>query len=99
MSTHNRHFSIGLIKETINSKSNLENYDTFEEIIDELDFEAVEHKISKQTEASSLDNTICFFEEGSFALITCKKDEGTLELSFKGKRNITISLKELLAIK
>ena len=99
LSTHNRHFSIGLIKETINSKSNLENYDTFEEIIDELDFEAVEHKISKQTESSSLDNTICFFEEGSFALITCKKDEGTLELSFKGKRNITISLKELLAIK
>ena len=99
LSTHNRHFSIGFIKETINSKSNLENYDTFEEIIDELDFEAVEHKISKQTEASSLDNTICFFEEGSFALITCKKDEGTLELSFKGKRNITISLKELLAIK
>jgi ABC-type bacteriocin/lantibiotic exporter with double-glycine peptidase domain len=97
--THNRHYSNGLIKEILNSKSNLESYDTFKDVIDELDFEAVEYKVSKQIEITSLDNAICFFEEGSFALITAKNDENNLELSFKGKRNVLISLKDFLQLK
>ena len=54
---------------------------------------------SKQTDAASLDNTICFFEEGSFALVNVKNDASNLELSFKGKRNVTITFDELLKLK
>lgn len=98
-SAHNRHLSTGLIKEVINSKSNLEDYETFSEIIEELEFEIVEHKVSKKNEPISLDNLICFFEEGSFALVSIRKEDNILNLSFKGKRNIEITLDELLKTK
>ena len=71
-SVHNRHLSESSIKEVINSKPEGDNFDNFKEIVDELEFEIVEHKASKQTDAASLDNTICFFEEGSFALVNVK---------------------------
>ena len=34
---HNRHISSGAIKEIINSKPDLKNFETFKEIVDELD--------------------------------------------------------------
>lgn len=45
---HNRHMSSGAIKEVINSKPNIESFETFKEIIDELEFELVEFQISKK---------------------------------------------------
>ena len=98
-SVHNRHLSDSSIKEVINSKSEGDNFDNFKEIVDELEFEIVEHKASKQTDAASLDNTICFFEEGSFALVNVKSGSSNLELSFKGKRNLTVTLDELIKVK
>ena len=98
-SVHNRHLSDSSVKEVINSKSGGDNFDNFKEIVDELEFEIVEHKASKQTDAASLDNTICFFEEGSFALVNVKNDASNLELSFKGKRNVAVTLDELIEIK
>ena len=65
-SVHNRHLSESSIKEVINSKPEGDNFDNFKEIVDELEFEIVEHKASKQTDAASLDNTICFFEDNLF---------------------------------
>ena len=52
---HNRHISSGTIKEVINSKSNLEDYETFSEIIEELEFEIVEHKVSKKNDYNKYD--------------------------------------------
>ena len=72
-SIHNRHLSTSSIKEAINSKPESENFENFKEIVGELDFEIVEHNVSKQTDVASLDNTICFFEEGSFALVNAKR--------------------------
>ena len=98
-SIHNRHLSASSIKEAINSKPESENFENFKEIIGELDFEVVEHNVSKQTDVASLDNTICFFEEGSFALVNAKSENSDLILSFKGKRNITITFDELIKTK
>ena len=98
-SIHNRHLSTSSIKEAINSKPESENFENFKEIIGELDFEVVEHNVSKQTDVASLDNTICFFEEGSFALVNAKSENSDLTLSFKGKRNITITFDELIKTK
>ena len=98
-SVHNRHLSESSIKEVINSKPKCDYFDNFKEIVDELEFEIVEHKASKQTDAASLDNTICFFEEGSFALVKVKSGSSNLELSFKGKRNLTVTLDELIKVK
>ena len=98
-SSHNRHLTGSFIKEIINSKSNEQSYETFCEIIDELEFEIVEHKISKAIDLSRLDNTLCFFEEGSFALVSSKNDTDFLSISFKGKRNIQVTLDELLKTK
>ena len=98
-SVHNRHLSDSSIKEIINSKPESESYDSFKEIIDELEFEIVEHKASRETDAVTLDNTICFFEEGSFALVNAKSDASNLELSFKGKRKVTVTLDEIIKVK
>jgi hypothetical protein len=40
---------------------------------------------------------MCFFEGGSIALLSAKND-ARLSLSFKGKRNIDITVNELLEI-
>ena len=98
-SIHNRHLSTSSIKEAINSKPESENFENFKEIIGELNFEVVEHNVSKQTDVASLDNTICFFEEGSFALVNAKSENSDLILSFKGKRNIKITFDELIKTK
>ena len=81
---HNRHISSGSIKEVINSKPDVKSFETFKEIIDELEFELLELQNSSKTNIEKLDNAICFFEEGSFALISTRKD-GSLSLSFKGQ--------------
>jgi len=53
-SIHNRHLSESSIKEVINSKPEGNNFDNFKEIVDELEFEIVEHKAFQQTDASSI---------------------------------------------
>ena len=88
---HNRHISSGTIKEVINSKPDIKSFKTFKEILDELEFEIVELQKSDKSNIDALDNAICFFEEGSFALISSKQD-GTISLSFKRKNNIEISI-------
>lgn len=95
--SHNRHISVGLIKETINSKPDTKIFETFKDIIDELEFEMVELQTVEKSTAQVLDNAMCFFEDGSFALISTK-DGSALSLSFKGKRNIGITINELLEI-
>ena len=91
---HNRHISSGLIKEVINSKPDVKSFETFKDIIDELEFELLELQISNSINIEKLDNAICFFEEGSFALISTMQD-GSLSLSFKGKHKVEISIDEL----
>ena len=91
---HNRHMSSGAIKEVINSKPNIESFETFKEIIDELAFELVEFQISKKIESSAIDNLVCFFDEGSFATVTVKGAE-KLTLSFSGKHKVEINQTEL----
>ena len=95
---HNRHISSGSIKEVINSKPNLKSFETFKEIVDELEFEVVELQTSEKSNIETIDNAICFFEEGSFALISSRRD-GNLSLSFKGKRNVELSVDDLLKTK
>ena len=95
---HNRHISSGTIKEVINSKPDLKSFETFKEIVDELEFEVVELQTSDKSNIDALDNAICFFEEGSFALISSRRD-GNLSLSFKGKRNVELSIDDLLKTK
>ena len=91
---HNRHISSGSIKEVINSKPDVKSFETFKDIIDELEFELLELQISNKINIEKLDNAICFFEEGSFALISTMQD-GSLSLSFKGRRKVEISIDEL----
>ena len=95
---HNRHISSGTIKEVINSKPDLKSFETFKEIVDELEFEVVELQTSDKSNIEALDNAICFFEEGSFALISSRQD-GNLSLSFKSKRNVELSIDDLLKTK
>ena len=87
---HNRHISSGSIKEVINSKLDVKSFETFKDIIDELEFELLELETANKINIEKLDNAICFFEEGSFALISTMQD-GSLSLSFKGKRKVEIS--------
>ncbi len=87
---HNRHISSGSIKEVINSKPDIKSFETFKEIIDELEFELVELQTSDKSNIEKLDNAICFFEEGSFALISTRQD-GTISLSFKKQRKVEVS--------
>ena len=48
---HNRHISFGAIKEIINSKPDAKSFETFKDIIDELEFEMVElQSLEKSTE-------------------------------------------------
>ena len=61
-SAHNRHVSTGSVKETLNSKPNAEELGNFTEVIEELEFQVVETKVSKKTESSSMDNFVCFFD-------------------------------------
>ena len=95
--SHNRHISIGAIKEIINSKPDAQNFEAFKDIIDELDFELVELQKLEKSNFQKLDNSMCLFEEGTFALVSGKED-GTLSLSFKGKKNIDITINELQKI-
>ena len=94
---HNRHISIGLIKETINSKPDAKIFETFQDIVDELEFEMLELQNVEKSTVQVLDNAMCFFEGGSIALLSTKND-AALSLSFKGKRNIDITVNELLQI-
>ena len=94
---HNRHISFGAIKEIINSKPDAKSFETFKDIIDELEFEMVELQSLEKSNAQVLDNAMCFFEEGSYALLNTKED-GSLSLSFKGKRKIDITVSDLLTI-
>ena len=96
-SAHSRHVSAGLIKETLNSKPNVEELANLSEVIEELEFQAVETKVSSQTETSVLDNLLCFFENGSLALISMR-DENTLTVSFSGRRGLQISKEQLLQL-
>ena len=96
-SAHNRHVSTGSVKETLNSKPNAEELGNFTEVIEELEFQVVETKVSKKTETSSMDNFVCFFDDGSLALITVRDDE-TLALSFSGRRGLDISKEQLLQL-
>ena len=93
-SAHNRHVSTGLVKETLNSKPNSEELTNFSEIIEELEFQAVEVKVNKKTETSSMENLVCFFDNGSIALITVR-DHETLNISFSGRRGLSISKEQL----
>ena len=95
---HNRHMSSGAIKEVINSKPNIESFETFKEIIDELQFELVEFQISKKIESSAIDNLVCFFDEGSFATVTVKGAE-KLTLSFSGKHKVEINQRTIDRVK
>ena len=95
--SHNRHISIGAIKEIINSKPDAQNFEAFKDIIDELEFELVELQTLEKSNSQELDNSMCLFEEGTFALVSSKED-GTLSLSFKGKKNIDITINELQKI-
>ena len=67
-SAHNRHVSSGSIKETLNSKQDVSSKAGLAELIDELGFEIVELKVTKETETNILDNVICLFEDGALAL-------------------------------
>ena len=60
-----------------------------------LEFEVVEIQTSDKSNIETIDNAICFFEEGSFALISSRQD-GNLSLSFKSKRNVELSINDLL---
>ena len=95
---HNRHISSGAIKEVINSKSDSNSFEKFKEIVDELEFEVIELQTSEKSNIDALDNAICFFDEGSFALISSRQN-GNLSLSFKGKRNVELSIDDLLKTK
>ena len=93
-SAHNRHVSTGLVKETLNSKPNSEDFANFSEIIEELEFQVVEVKVNKKTETSSMENLVCFFDNGSVSLITVR-DHETLNISFSGRRGLSISKEQL----
>ena len=93
-SAHNRHVSTGLVKETLNSKPNSEDLANFSEIIEELEFQVVEVKVNKKTETSSMENLVCFFDNGSISLITVR-DHETLNISFSGRRGLSISKEQL----
>ncbi len=96
-SAHNRHVSSGAVKEGLNSKPEVEKLENFTEVIEELEFAVVEIKITNSTETSALDNLVCFFEDGSIALITTK-DENTLKVSFSGRRGDIISKEQLIQL-
>ncbi len=89
-SAHNRHVSTGSVKESLSSKPKAEELSNFTEVIEELEFQVVETKVSKKTVSSSMDNFVCFFDDGGLALITARDDE-TLSLSFSGRRGLAIS--------
>ena len=90
--------STGLVKETLNSKPNSEDLANFSEIIEELEFQVVEVKVNKKTETSSMENLVCFFDNGSISLITVR-DHETLNISFSGRRGLSISKEQLKATK
>ena len=96
-SAHNRHVSSGSIKETLNSKPNAEELGNFTEVIEELEFQIVETKVSKKTETSAMDNLVCFFDNGSIALVAARDNE-TLSISFSGRRGLSISKEQLLQL-
>ena len=96
-SAHNRHVSSGAVKEGLNSKPEVEKLENFTEVIEELEFAVVEIKITNSAETSALDNLVCFFEDGSIALITTK-DENTLKVSFSGRRGDIISKEQLIQL-
>ena len=95
---HNRNISSGSIKEVINSKPDIKSFETFKEIIDELEFELVELPTSDKLDIEKLENAMCFFEEGSFALISTRQDR-SLSLSFKGKNKVELSIDDLVKTK
>lgn len=97
-SAHNRHVSSGSIKETLNSKQDVTSKAGLAELIDELGFEIVELKVTKETETNILDNVICLFEDGALALLT-KKNNDVVALSFTGRRGKPISVGELTKLK
>ena len=96
-SAHNRHVSSGSIKETLNSKPNAEELGNFTEVIEELEFQIVETKVSKKTETSAIDNLVCFFDNGSIALVAASDNE-KLSISFSGRRGLSISKEQLLQL-
>ena len=58
---HSRHVSEGFIQEILYSKPDPKDFNTFTEMIDELEFELVELENNEQTNSLGLENKICFF--------------------------------------
>ena len=59
---HSRHVSEGFIQEILYSKPDPKDFNTFAEMIDELELELVELENNEQTNSLGLENKICFFE-------------------------------------
>lgn len=94
---HSRHLTGGFIREVFYSKPDPKNFKSFNDIIDELAFNLVELKNYEKSDSAGLENKICFFEGGHFALIS-QSGEGEVSLSFNGRNEVIISLKDLFKI-
>ena len=95
---HSRHVSEGFIQEILYSKPDPKDFNTFTEMIDELEFELIELENNEQINSLGLENKICFFEGGHFALISSLNEE-EITLSFDNKKKIKFSLKDLSKLK
>ena len=95
---HSRHVSEGFIQEILYSKPDPKDFNTFTEMIDELEFELVELENNEQTNSLGLENKICFFDGGHFALMS-SLNEAEITLSFDSKKKMKISLKGLSKLK
>ncbi len=94
---HSRHLTEGFIREVLYSKPDPKNFNSFNDIIDELEFNLVELKNYEKINSTGLENKICFFEEGHFALIS-QSGEEEVSLTFNAKNKVIISLKDLFKI-
>ena len=95
---HNRHATEGFIKEVLYSKPNPKDFDTFTDIVHELEFELIELESHEKSNAIGLENKICFFDGGHFAMLS-SSNEGKVNLTFDGKKKTVISLKDLFNLK
>ena len=95
---HSRHVSEGFIQEILYSKPDPKDFNTFTEMIDELEFELVELENNEQTNSLGLENKICFFDGGHFALIS-SSNEQEITLSFDNRNKVKLSLKGLSQLK
>ena len=95
---HSRHVYEGFIQEILYSKPDPKDFNTFTEMIDELEFELVELENNEQTNSLGLENKICFFDGGHFAVIS-SSNEQEITLSFDNRNKVKLSLKGLSKLK